>query len=894
MRTSLAISGLLSASLVLACGDSGGATGDSAASTTDASTGTATTTDTAATATATEGTTGSTGTATATDTDDPTGPFDGDLGADVEVFRDARGIVHLYARSDADAMFAAGYMQASDRLFQMDVVRRRAFGRQAEVFGADKVSQDVVSRVMDFPRWGRENARRLEQERPELYAHFVAWTAGVNRRIDEVLAGEAPLPAGFGPVGLNYQPERWEVEDTFVIARLYLFGNSQDLEPEFLLSMLDALAPRTLEELQIVKPMFSAPIMPPELLPIAASTLGSIRPAKAPPATPWLSPPDAVRAVQALHDAMAHIPRGASNNWAVTADRSADGRPLLAGDPHQPLDAPSVFYGQHLDSAAAGGTLAQAGFGFAGVPGVVLGHGAKVAWTATTHFADASDIWQVTVDGDSVKIGDSMVAGSRRMETIAVRDGGAKVVDVLDVPGYGPVLPPDLFGQFNPARPGKRLLFGWVGFRPTDDEQAFFDFGTARNVDELAAAVEKATTAGFNFMAADATDVIYRVGVDVPARAPMAGRIPPNRATDGDDPLNFWTGELTAAQHPSQRNPARGFMTSANNDPWGFTADGDVTNDPWYYGSFFAAGHRAKLITEALETLTARGAVTPADMKTLQVDTHAATSDVLLPYVFAAWDQVGTDPDLAEYVGRQDIATVVDTLRAWDRRMEIDSSGAVIYHLLLRLLPEETVADEFSLLWSALLGTDVPFISKFAVLAIDGQYTGSDELLAPEGRDLSILRTLDRVATFLTGRFGSVDPAGYTWGDIHCTLFEGAISSEAFRLGCIGSAGGEDTINVSSTARRFFVDEEATPRVPDVQWESDKGAAYRMVVHFDADGTPKAELSFPPGNVEAKDSPFYSPGLDEWIDGGYSPLPFTRAEVEAAAVENFVLQRRAP
>ena len=122
------------------------------------------------------------------------------LSAPVEILIDDRGIPHIYGQVDLDVMYASGYQMATDRLFQMDLMRRRALGRQAEVLGPDFVGQDRISRIFDIPRWGAANVERLRSEEPEIYRRIVAWVAGVNARIAEVNAGEVPLPYGFGIV----------------------------------------------------------------------------------------------------------------------------------------------------------------------------------------------------------------------------------------------------------------------------------------------------------------------------------------------------------------------------------------------------------------------------------------------------------------------------------------------------------------------------------------------------------------------------------------------------------------------------------------------------------------------------------------------------------------------
>ena len=132
---------------------------------------------------------------------DDTDPIDPEVFAGpsspVQVRVDRYGIAHIDAANATDAHFASGYVQASTRLFQMDEMRRRALGRRAEVW-PDEAEDDVLMRTLDFPRLGAENAERTRREAPRSHGYVVAWTAGVNRFIDEVMAGTQALPTGFG------------------------------------------------------------------------------------------------------------------------------------------------------------------------------------------------------------------------------------------------------------------------------------------------------------------------------------------------------------------------------------------------------------------------------------------------------------------------------------------------------------------------------------------------------------------------------------------------------------------------------------------------------------------------------------------------------------------------
>ena len=815
--------------------------------------------------------------------------------AEVEVLIDGRGIPHLYAATDYDLMYAAGYQVATDRLFQMDLLRRRALGRQAEVLGPDKLGEDRISRLMDFPRWGREGAARMKAESVEEYRLFVSWVAGVNKRIAEVNEGTAPLPYGFGPGELDYEPELWENSDPFAVAKLFMFGNSNSLENEMLATVVGRLTPAVLEAIDLPMPATQTFTVPPEDRPAGRVTPGRGVAAAGRPRgvaagrsgeAAAIAPAEAAAALRSFTRTMAAFRVQGSNNWAVAGRFTASGRPLIANDPHQPLQSPSLMYALHLNSADRGGSFDVAGFGFAGAPGVQLGHNRKVQWAATTGFADVMDLWSVSLaaDGGAVDVGGVQAAVTVREETIRVKGQADVAMPIREVPGYGVLLDSYLLEEALLVDGGRKVLFNWTGFRPTSEPAAFVAMMKAGSVGEFEAAVDKMEVGTFNFLSADAEDISYRVNVLIPDRGDPSARTMPFQVVDGADAGSYWTGAwLPPERLPRSRAPQTGFIVTANNDPWGFTGDGDVGNDPWYYGTYYAPGYRAKRIEDELKALTAAGGITPEQMQALQLDTHSLLADSLLPALAATYAKIDADEALAMYRDRPELDELHQLLTAgWDRRMQRDSAGALAFHVWAHFLAREALADDLGIFYDTIIDAAPVYMLKFIDLAVRGGYAGGDAILQG-GRDALLLRALDKTAAWLSAEFGSVDPAGYSWGDRHGTAFSNPFGG-ALDGGWVPTDGGEDTVNVSSSTFQTSSG-EVQPR-----FDSHDGAIFRVTTTFAEDGTPVSWMNFPRGNSGDPESPHWSDTIEDWVEGRYTQVPFSRAEVEAAQEERRTLK----
>lgn len=802
-------------------------------------------------------------------------PFDGPS-ADVALKRDGLGVVHVYGQNDADVFYGAGYAQARDRLFQMDMMRRQALGRRAEVLGPDRRFDDELVRIVGIPEWGRQAAEALERDRPEAYRLLEAWTAGVNARIDEVRDGTAPLPYGFGPAELDYLPEPWSNDDGFIVGKLILFGNANQIEFEILATILHRYFGETTDPIPLVAPLAESFILPESELPASGSqplsgtvTFGPSRPL----------PDDAADRLRHFARRMAPFRPAASNNWAIDGAHTDSGRPLVAGDPHQALRTPNVFWAHHLNSADAGGSLDVIGFGFVGTPVVQLGHNRHVAWTATTSYPDVMDLLDVAYDEETVSIGGEPIAIERTTETIAIAGSEPTELMIERVPGHGVLLPSGL-SPLPLVDAGRRMLLRWPGLAATSEGEAFLALDQAGDLDAWRSAIDQMEIGNFNFIGATADGIAFHSRPLTPVRAAISDAAPPYRVLDGDDPGNAWVGELTADQLPDSTGAGRGWLASANNDPFGFTADGKIEGDAHYFGVFYDPGTRAARIDSELSRLVATGDVTSDDLEALQADTHSVFADELIPLLEEVFATVDADPDLAPYRDRPELVELHALLTAWDRKMERESPAALAFDAFMWFAAAGALRDDMTLAFDTVAEASGVYVLKWSIMTLTRRFEAAEGLMQ-EGRSVILMEALSKAAEWLTTTYGSVAATDYQWADLHHTRFVG-LWGDALDRPPIPSDGGDGTVHVANGA--FLRDGEPVDRI-----ESTGGAAYRMVMGFDDDGTPHATVSFPPGNDGEPGSPFFDNNLEDWLEDRFQPLPYRTDDVVAATVEETVL-----
>ena len=767
---------------------------------------------------------------------------------------DEDGVPHVTANEEAAAMFAVGYAQANDRLFQLDLQRRVMRGQLSAVVGEATLESDAFNRRMGFVRAAEATWERVRDT--DAGAAVSAYADGVSARIDD-----GPLPPEFGLLG--YEPSPWTPVDTMLMEKQIawtLTGSFRSLRRSLLRERLGEeavtrLFPRRydhdspiLRDTEISE-LTDTASRPTPVSPTSAHENSRKRPPGPPldatdeplastdePLVSWLS-------------GFESPPGIGSNSWIVSGEHTASGDALLANDPHLALQAPPLWYEQHVDAA---GTSTR-GVTFPGVPFVVIGASDACSWGFTNPGTDQLDCYTYETRGERAAAGGTGLdpVGSPTVpreyrygtewrefefhtERIRVADGPDRVVPVRTT-AHGPVL----------EREGREVGVSWVGLSASTVTTAIRSFAFADDVD----GIDDASRAfdGFSqcLVAADADGgTLFRVTGRVPIRRtdgePVRGdRVHDGSAREGEWP-GFepyasdpdWSGTIPFGEMPARQNPAA--LGTANQR----IVDDDAY--PYYLSEGYSEPWRGIRLWALLDEGVADGDLTLDDMRRLQRDVVDGRAQRLVPLVVdAVADEVG-DVGGADGAADADVddATreAAATLDEWDKAMTRGSRAALLFDRFLETYrkrvwgPKFTEADLDEGYWP----------SDWTLAGLEPDDSWFDE---PRERDRLLRESLAAAAKHV-----EEEPAS-TYGDVNTTA-------------AIRHPFDQEFLNYPS-----YPTDGSPGTLFNYRRRAAAGSSWRMV------WSPESAAAILPGGNDGHPlSPRYADQLRRWADGEYKPL----------------------
>jgi penicillin amidase len=692
------------------------------------------------------------------------------LTAPVTVQYDAQDIPHIRCAATIDCIAVQGYIQARDRFFPMDFLRHVARSKLSEMIGLDGLGQDVQLRTLFTTRAGH----RIEDDLvasldPAIKPVLAAFAGGINAYLAELRAAGARLPGEYAQLPFPLSPADiapWTIEDTLALARLQQFQLSETISQEStfgqfaqvygpggahqdlgkLNAWIRAAAPPT-EQAHTLE---TTPFQPP-----ASVAMGKL------PARSLIKWKDALRGTAAqlasLRDRL--LPADASvgsNNWVVSAAKSATHVAMVANDPHLSLQYPPLFHLSVMTSTKESDHLDLAGGAFPGIPGALVGRGAHVGWGVTVVGYDVSDVYleqflpQASCPGGAagppcVLFKGAPVSTLPVPQIFLVRTAAgvvnANTLDpktlpvslppvVLIVPHHGPVIQaPDAAGKGVSAR--------WTGHEGnTQDVTAILGLDTAVNVDAAILALKGFATGAQNFVLADDQGhIAYDPHALVPVRdfadirKKGAAALPPWFPLPGDGSAEWGDGVSNCAAAgltpipascwiaddllPQGKDPAKGYFFTANADPTSpsVSDDNNPLGHPPYlsFGWDDSTGFRATQIEQQLDkAIAAHGSLTLADMQAIQADHVSRPGKVFSGFIAQLPTSASSPPELA--VAKAVLAQWATN--GWDcpsgllgtdpKASPIDptpsvvqnSSGCFLFHAFLRALFTNVFTDD--------------------------------------------------------------------------------------------------------------------------------------------------------------------------------------------------------
>ncbi len=773
----------------------------------------------------------------------------------VEVIRDRWGINHIYAQNEDDLFMAQGYLAAKDRLFQFEIWRRRATGTVAEILGPRELTRDIGTRLHKFR--GNLDAE-LNHYHPRGKTIVEAYVRGVNAYVDEAMRAPAALPIEFRMLGIT--PGKWTPE--VVISRHQALTSNVQNEATHVRA-LAALGADTLKDLLWLQggdpPLTLDPLIDPKTFPAdVLKTYNAFRdaidfrpediaPAYRGQARAALDDRSGVDVVTTLAsgDGLSRVldTNIGSNNWIVSGAKTHSSMPIMANDPHRVIEAPSLRYWVHL--VAPGWNVI--GGGEPVLPGVSIGHNEFGAWGLTIFGTDSEDLYVYETNpanANEYRYQGHWEAMRVVTESIPVK-GQAAATATLKFTRHGPVLHED------PAnRRAYALRAGWM-------EQGGAPYLASLRMNQAKSWAEFVEACTFNRMPSENMVWVDKTGTI----GWQAAGIAPLRAWSGllpvpGDGRYEWNGYLPINALPSEVNPARGFVATANH--YLYPNDFPYPEARHYT---WADPYRAHRIEEVIGS-GRRFSV--AEMTRLQNDDLSMAARALVPLL--------RDLTLATPA----VAKARDAVLAWDFVLDKNSSAAAVYELFSRRLI--TAVREASIPAAARASVPAGLISMKRVIDFLYAPDGRFGVEPTKGRDALVATAFEQGVADVTARFGA-DMVAWKWGDekLHHALIKHPLS------------------NVVNTEMKKTLEVGPFPRGGDGTTVSATGGQDNQTgggslkIVADTENWDNSVGVNTPGQSGDPDSPHYRDLFELWARGRYFPVAYSRGKVESVAEKTTTL-----
>jgi len=731
----------------------------------------------------------------------------------IEIKWDDRLVPHISAQNSEDLMFAQGFVTAANRLWQMDVASRATAGRLSEVMGSRTLLFDKNTRRKGMAI-AAEHALSAWKKDAAVMKMINSYTAGVNAWISELKPADYPIEFKL----LDYQPEPWTDLKVAMLATSMantLSTQEYDLENT---NALKIFGSAEYNYLYAQPNKAQVPIIPAGTKWDYVQKMPAIGASVIDTAIGYLSP---------FEKTPFDDPHIGSNNWAVGPNKTKEHHPILCSDPHLTLTLPSIWYEVQLSSPEVN----CYGASLPGAPGIIIGFNEKVAWGITNTEWDVLDWYSIKWQNDSKTkylLDGKTESVSYRVEKIVVRDS-MEIIDSVKYTSWGPVVSED---QKNPKY---GLAMRWLAhnWHNPDELMAFVGMNQAENYNDYYNATSKHVVPSQNMVFASTDgDIAMRILGRMPHRAQGEGLF----VMDGSVSSNGYKELLPAVDNPYTRNPAQGYVASANQN----TTAADY---PFaYIGNY--DDYRGRYLNRRL---TQMDSITVEDMMKLQNDPYSILAEDALPALIKATDR-------SKLSGQEQL--IYDQLAKWNCRFVGKGSEATMFMLWWTKFKENTWDEMYGIIDS------IPILipenyRTIEILNTNPSYVFFDmkqTTVKETASDIAMLSFKEALAEFTKFAADPINDKG-SWSQYKHTTIDHMGKIPAFGSKIIEVDGFKDALNAT---QRF------------------NGPSWRMIVQL---STPvKAWGVYPGGQSGNPGSKYYDNMIETWRTGNYNDLVFLTKE----------------
>jgi penicillin amidase len=762
------------------------------------------------------------------------------LKAPAQILVDRWGVPHIYAKSQDDAFFVQGFNAARDRLFQIDLWRRRGLGRLSSIFGPGFVEQDRAARLFLFRGDMQKEWQSYGKDGKDTKAIAGSFVAGINAYIDLIAKDPKRLPFEFRY--FNYAPEKWQAED---VVRIRSHGLTRNLLSEVSRAIVACHADLKSDEIRAgLSPKWETkipegldPCIPPELLRIFSLATQGVVVSGGRSSGSRADAGEPLRMVAA--ESNPYVMEG-SNNWVVGPGKSATGRPILANDPHRAYSAPSLRYIAHLNAPG----MDVIGAGEPVLPGISIGHNGTIAFGLTIFPIDQEDLYVYELNPanpNEYKYQGKWEKFVTQKETLLVRNGEARTTELVFT-RHGPVI----YVEKEKNR-AFAVRAGWLepGMAPYFGS---IDYMYAKNFDEFKHAMHSWGAPSENQVYADTKgNIAWVAGGQTPIRPNWDGLMP----VPGDGRYE-WAGFLAGDKLPFSLNPPQGWFSSSNE----LNLPADYPYQERKLGFEWPLDARKR---RSSELLSKAGKHTVEDSMRMQNDLLSTTARRLVALL---------KPLKSDDANTQ---AALQLLKSWDCIEKGDSAATAL----------------FEVWWTRYLGAVFKnaVLSKAAAALIPQADTTVliDNLEKPDAmfgkdavakRNEVLLKSL-AIAYADAQKLLGPDAKQWQWNKLHYALIEhplanatDAATKSRLNVGPFPKEGSTTTLNLSSFSPITF--------------QQAGGPSFRVVLDVGNWDNSRAVNS--PGQSGDPESPHYRDLAPMWLKGEYFPLLYSRKAIEAATI----------